>query len=85
LKKGGPGRPKGVPNKKTVEAKTFCAGIVTDPIYQLRVRERALKGELPPALEAMLWAYCFGKPKDETHVQGDIVLRWEGEADQWDK
>jgi hypothetical protein len=42
-------------NKATLEVKAFSATIVTDPIYQARVRERALKGELTPALEVMLW------------------------------
>lgn len=69
LNRGGPGRPKGVPNRATTEARAFCASIVDDPAYQRSLRSRALKGHLAPALEAMLWHYAKGKPKD-----GDVGL-----------
>ena len=63
LKRGGsPGRPKGVPNKATQDAKEFCGGIVSDPTYQERLRRRALAGTLPPVLEFLLWHYAHGKP-----------------------
>lgn len=64
LRRGGPGRPRGVPNKATVEVKDFCSSIVDDPAYQQAVRARALKGKLAPAIEAMLWYYAKGKPKE---------------------
>jgi hypothetical protein len=37
LKRGGPGRPKGVPNKVTVEAKAAAEALVDDPIYRERL------------------------------------------------
>jgi hypothetical protein len=78
LKRGGsPGRPKGVPNRATVDAREFCSSIVDDPAYQARLRRRALAGDLPPAIEAMIWYYAKGKPKDRLEVSDspDIVAR----------
>ena len=70
LRRGGPGRPKDVPNKASVEAKGFCSSIIDDPAYQQSIRERALKGKLAPAIEAMIWYYAKGKPKDQ--VESDV-------------
>jgi hypothetical protein len=77
LRRGGPGRPLGVPNKHTAEVKDFCASIVDDPLYQQAIRKRALAGRLPPMMEALIWHYRWGKPKDETVVQGTLVVRWQ--------
>jgi hypothetical protein len=79
LKRGGPGRPKGRPNNSTIQVKQFCASILDDPAYQLGVRQRALRGQLAPAIEALLWHYRWGKPKEEAQVQGTLVVRWQGE------
>ena len=68
LKRGGPGRPKGVPNKATAEAKQACAAIVDDPTYRRNLAARARAGRLAPAVECMLWHYAYGKPKE--HFQG---------------
>jgi hypothetical protein len=83
LRRGGPGRPKGVPNRATVEAKEFCASIVDDPEYRKTLRRRALKGELPPAIEAMIWHYAKGKPKEQVdmsvtqRLDDEIIARLE--------
>ena len=76
LRRGGPGRPKGVPNKATTEVKEFCASIVEDPKYQQAVRERALLGLLSPALESLLWHYRWGKPKEDVQVQQEVIYKW---------
>ena len=39
-----------------------------------RVRRRALRGELPPAIEAMLWHYAKGKPKETLDLRSDDDL-----------
>jgi hypothetical protein len=70
LKKGGPGRPKGVPNKATVEAKEVCAKMVDDPVYQQALRLRLHRGKLAPAVECMLWHYAKGKPPDKFEHTG---------------
>ena len=68
------GRQKGTPNKATREAKAFCASIIENPRYQRHLRERVHKGTLPPALEAMLWHYAYGVPKQTVAVEGKPLL-----------
>ena len=58
------GRRPGSLNKATVEARAFCASIVDDPVYQAKLRRRAIAGTLSPAIESMLWYYAKGKPKE---------------------
>ncbi len=72
----GPGRKKGTSNKVTAEAKAVCAAIVDDPTYRKKLIARAKAGELPPAIEAMLWHYAFGKPKEQVEHAGGITLSW---------
>ena len=62
------GRVKGTPNKATAEAQQAAAAIVDDPQYRQQLKDRALKGELPPAIETMLWHYAHGKPPEELRV-----------------
>ncbi len=45
------GRPRGVSNKATVEAKAACAAIVDDPVYRRKLKAAALARKLPPAVE----------------------------------
>ena len=68
LRRGGPGRPKGVPNKASLEAKEVCAKLVDDPQYQARLRQRMLAGKLAPAVECMIWHYAKHKPVDRVDV-----------------
>ena len=62
------GRRKGTPNKVTAEAKAVCAAILDDPTYRTNLTARARAGTLAPAVEAMLWHYAFGKPRDSLDV-----------------
>jgi hypothetical protein len=81
LKRGGSlGRPKGVPNRATQDAKEFCGGIVSDPTYQERLRIRALDGTLPPVLECMLWHYAHGKPSQHIEHRGQLSIAGETEV-----
>ena len=64
------GRTKGTPNKATREVKTFCASLLESARYQRQLRERVHKGTLPPALEAMLWHYAYGVPRQTVAVEG---------------
>ena len=69
LKRGGsPGRPKGVPNKVTVEARDLAQKLLTEPTYCEKFKARLLAGELAPALEAMVWHYAYGKPIERIEV-----------------
>ena len=51
------GRPKGVPNKVTAEAKAACNELVDDLAYRAALRKRLIAGKLAPAAECMLWWY----------------------------
>jgi len=62
------GRRRGTPNKVTPEARAVCAAILDDPTYRTNLTARARAGTLAPAVEAMLWHYAFGKPKDSLDV-----------------
>ena len=73
----GPGRKKGVPNRATTEVKAIYAAIVDDPTYRKTLVARAKAGELAPALEAMLWHYAYGKPKEQVQHAGGITVAWE--------
>ena len=63
------GRRKGTPNKATREVKTFCASILERARYQRQLRERIHKGTLPHAVEAMIWHYAYGVPKQTVAVE----------------
>ena len=68
------GRRTGTPNKITVEAKAVCAAIVDDPTYRKKLIARAKAGELAPAIEAMLWHYAYGKPKELVEHSGEVTV-----------
>lgn len=70
----GPGRPAGVPNKATQEMKSLAQRLVKDRVYRVNFRKRLQAGELPPAVETMLYHYAYGKPADNLNVKGDIAL-----------
>jgi len=79
LKRGaGPGRPKGVPNKASLEAKAACTALVDDPGYRRALAARLRSGKLAPAVETMLWYYAKGKPKDHVDVGGPqrMIISW---------
>ena len=66
------GRRKGTSNKVTAEAKAVCAAIVDNPTYRKKLVARAKAGELAPAIEAMLWHYAYGKPKELVEHSGAV-------------
>jgi len=71
------GRPKGVPNKATSEAKAACALLVDDRVYRRNLQKRLRAGKIAPAVETMLWHYAHGKPKETiAHEGGDAPVRF---------
>ena len=65
LRKGGqPGRKKGSKNKATIEIKELARRLVQDPEYLAALRERLIAGKLHGSVEALLWAYAYGKQRD---------------------
>ena len=71
LKRGGPGRPKGRKDDKTLEAEAFSRSILSDDLYRADLLSRAQTGRLAPATETMLWAYGWGKPKERVELTGE--------------
>lgn len=68
------GRPKGLPktggrkkgglNKVTREAREAASQLVDDPAYRARLLADLRERKVAPAIEAMLWYYAKGKPKE---------------------
>ena len=50
------------------EAQRFARQIVESESYRTTVQERASKGTLPPAMEALLWYYAYGKPLEQVQI-----------------
>jgi hypothetical protein len=69
LKRGGPGRPKGVPNKATADAKAFAEGLVDDPVYLAKLTRDLRARKVAPPIEHMLWHYAKRKPKDVIELE----------------
>jgi hypothetical protein len=77
----GPGRPKGTLNKVTVEARAAAAQIIDDPIYRQTLLDRAQTGQLPPAIEVLMWHYAKGKPREQEPMPGTVRFVW-GDPDE---
>ena len=69
LKRGGPGRKKGIPNKATADVKAFAEGLVDDPLYLAKLTEDLRARKVSPAIEEMIWHYAKGKPKDVIELE----------------
>lgn len=50
------------------KARKIIQRILESPEYLRNLTRRAHAGVLAPAIEAMLWHYLYGKPRDEVHV-----------------
>jgi hypothetical protein len=64
------GRPKGRLNNATLEVREFCRNLLASPAYQANLKKRLETGKLAPAIEALIFAYGHGKPKDTVEVTG---------------
>ena len=82
LRRGGPGRKKGVPNKATLDAKALAEGLVDDPVYLAKLTRDLRARRVAPPIEQMLWAYAKGKPKDVVELQGGLNLVDEHATDE---
>jgi hypothetical protein len=74
LKKGH-GRPKGVPNKATREAKVVCNALVDDPVYLKNLRRRMRHGTAG-TIETLIWHYAKGKPTERIELGADKSLAY---------
>jgi hypothetical protein len=71
LKRGGSrGRPKGVPNKVTIEAREAATQLIDNPHYRERLEADLVARKQHPSIEQMLWYYAKGKPVDRVE-QGE--------------
>jgi hypothetical protein len=66
------GRIAGTPNKVTAEAKSIAQLILCSLDYRDSVQARVKEGNLPPAVECMLWHYAYGKPRETMLVEGEM-------------
>jgi hypothetical protein len=63
------GRPKGLRNKSTLDAKEFCNELVDNPEYRESLSKRLIAGTAG-SVEALVWAYAKGKPVDRIEQGG---------------
>ena len=56
------GRQAGSLNKATRDIRAIAQGLIEDPDYQAKLKERLYKGT-SPTLEVLLHYYAYGKPK----------------------
>lgn len=71
-KPGEGGRPKGVPNKATREIREFAQRILEDPEYVESLRRRLKRGTAGQ-VEALLFHYGYGKPRETLAVEGGVT------------
>lgn len=67
------GRPRGLPNKVTSEAKAACNEIVDDPVYRAALIQRMVDGTAG-SMEPIVWYYAKGKPKEQLVISADKSL-----------
>lgn len=70
-----PDRKKMIRKLKAGEARELMKYLVEDPIYLENFQKRMRAGALAPPIEAMVWAYAFGKPKEEITVRKAVAVR----------
>ena len=77
------GRTPGAVNKRTAEARDICRELLERPAVRKRYREQLDAGSLAPTIEAMLWHYAYGVPKQVVEHQGssenplEVILSWQ--------
>lgn len=70
----GAGRKKGVTNKGYEAVELFARSVLEDPKYQDNVRTRARNGKLSPPIEALLYAYAYGRPTEARRVDDEEFM-----------
>jgi hypothetical protein len=77
----GSGRQKGTPNPVSVEARQLVTEMVNNAAYQARLRRDFALRKLHPTIEALVWAYAIGKPRQDINLSGsvDVTAKWEAE------
>jgi hypothetical protein len=75
------GRKKGTPNRITVEVRQLVSELVTDRAYQQKLRSDFRRRKVHPTIEALIWTYHLGKPRQTIDVTAtvDVDARLEEE------
>ena len=79
----GSGRKKGTPNRQVVAARELVSQMINSAEYQYRLRRDFTRRHLHPSIEALMWAYHLGKPKESIEVSGqlDVTQKLTAERD----
>lgn len=59
---------RGLSRAQRREAQLFCLSIVRDETYRAGLMLAAQARDLPPAIEALIWHYAYGKPPDKLEL-----------------
>lgn len=74
LRRGGPGRPKGVPNKATRDVQEAARAFLNNPKGLAALQQQYEEGKLPPAVWQLYMHYAYGKPKDTIALEAPVAL-----------
>ena len=78
----GPGRPKGSLNQRTIEAKALARGLLNDPTYRQNLQADLKNRKVEASIEAMLWHYAYGRPKESLELSWNLEKLTDTELDQ---
>ncbi len=67
LKRGGPGRPKGSKDRRTLAISEFARSILESDEYRASLRARIIAGKAG-VIESILFFYGYGKPAEKIQV-----------------
>jgi hypothetical protein len=66
------GRKPGSKNKVTLAVQEFTRSLVEDPTYRAGLLTRLQQHKLSPPIEAMVWHYAYGHPKQTVDLGGTV-------------
>ncbi len=81
--RAGPGRPKGAENTRTKEARELARKFATDRTYQTNLLKRLRAGKAG-SMEATIWFYAYGKPKETLVHTFNLSRLSDAELDQFE-
>ena len=76
LRRGGPGRPKGSRDRRTLAITEFARSIIESDEYRNSLRARVLAGKAPH-LEPLLYHYGYGKPVERVELSAGKPISFE--------
>ena len=72
---------KGRPQHRAVAFRQLIDLLVTDPTYQRKLRDDFRRRRVHPSVEAAVWAYHAGKPREAVDITFDLGERFAAERD----